>query len=92
MPHHFSLTIVLLLSLQMVVCRRCHIALDTVLVSIVALLLDRIAKAVLKASHGGRITVTLPRMRAGKPSLVASYPGSQTTAASSSAQRTVRLR
>ena len=51
-----------------------------------------IARASLKQSHRGRIVVTLPRMRAGKHVLVASYRGSATTSASSSAKRTVRLR
>jgi hypothetical protein len=51
-----------------------------------------IAKAVLKPSHRGRITLTLPRMRKGTHTLVASYRGSTTVSASSSAKRTVRLR
>ena len=51
-----------------------------------------VARASLKASHGGRIVITLPRLRPGTHVLVATYRGSDMTSASSSAKRTVRLR
>ncbi|WP_107773007.1 Ig-like domain-containing protein [Nocardioides sediminis] len=51
-----------------------------------------IARATLQASHQGRITVRLPRLRKGKHVLVAQYLGSPTVAASSSGKRTLRLR